>query len=115
MKKEVLVLGFSIFVLVACGSDKLNLDMDKVHKSVTDRALHHESKSSIYDPEDIEITKVCKAVRPDEEDFGFDGKYLVYWKTNDGELKDVYRMEDYKANLSISNLEVIDDSCVEFD
>lgn len=116
MKRLVFIFSFLVLLLTACGGDKLDLDVDKTQQAVADRALHNEDRTEKYEVEDIELVKVCEAVRMGEEQFGFDGEYIVHWQTSDGELKETYRMENYEANLSTSNLEpVSDDRCIEFD
>ena len=116
MRKMIFVFAVFTFGLAACGGNDLDVDIEKTHEAIAERALHHEDKSEMYDAEDIKIIKICEAVRSGEEDFGFDGEYLVSWETIDGELKDTYRMEDYEANLSTNNLQVVsDDRCTEID
>ena len=118
MKRIFIVLVLAVFMLSACGGgNKLDLDEEKVQNATAAGAINEKIiKDNNYEEKDIEVVKVCEAVEEGEEDFGFDGEYLVYWQTNDGEYKREFVMtSDYDIGYGTQRLKDIEDRCISFD
>lgn len=116
MKKRAMVMGGILVVLLtACGGNKLDLDLEKVQEMTAKEALNKKSiERDDYEEENIEIVKVCEAVKVGEEDYGFDGQYLVYWQTDDGEFKNDFVMQgDYDIGYGTQRLVEIEDRCLD--
>lgn len=102
-----LLFAFSILLfLTACGGNKLDLDIERTLSAVAER-------SSNYDEEDIELVRACETVKIGEEEFGFDGEYIIFWQSKDGEEKREYTMENYEAGFGADRLEIIEDRCID--
>ncbi len=114
MKRISILLGCILLLLTACGGNKLDLDLEKVQNAVAERAVQSTSlEEDGYNSENVEIVRVCEAVKVGEEDQGFDGEYIVYWQTDDEELKNDFRMDkNYEADLSTQRLTEIEDRCI---
>ena len=118
MKKILIVIVLAVFMLSACGGgNKLDLDEEKVQSATAEEFLKKKSVAEAnYEKEDIEIVKVCEAVEEGEEDIGFDGEYLVYSQTKDGEYKlDFSMTSEYELGYGSQSLEEIEDRCITFD
>ncbi|MYL43897.1 hypothetical protein [Virgibacillus salexigens] len=117
MKKISIVLGVSILLLSACGGNKLDLDEEKVQSATAEEAAGQKViEENNYKEEDIQVLKVCEAVKQGEEDYGFNGEYIVYWQTNDGEYKRDFSMtSDYEIGYGSQRLEEIEDRCITLD
>lgn len=115
MKRISILLGCILLLLTACGGNKLDLDLEKVQNATAEEALKKKSiKNSDYKASDIKITEVCEAVEIGENEFN--DKYLVYWKTEDGEFDNNFVMTDnYEIGYGTRLLEKIEDRCINVD
>jgi len=110
---KIIASSITILVLSACGGNELGLDEEKVENATKARAIkQNELKEKDYKEADIEVVKVCEAVRIGEEEYGFDGEYLIFWQTTDGDYKRQFVMEDdYEVGYGTQRLEPIEDRC----
>jgi len=118
MKIIFIVIMSAVFMLSACGGgNKLDLDEEKVKSATAAEAAGQKViKENNYEEKDIEVVEVCEAVEEGEEDFGFDGEYIIYWQTEDGEYKRDFSMtSEYEIGYGSQSLEEIEDRCITFD
>lgn len=116
MKKRAMVMGGILVVLLsACGGNKLDLDLEKVQEVTAEEALEQKViEEGGYESDDIETVRVCEAVKAGEEAYGFDGQYLIDWKTTDGQYKRNFSMNtDYEIGYGTQRLTEIEDRCLD--
>lgn len=101
-------------LLTACGGNKLDLDLEKVQNAVAQEAVGQKViEEGGYKEEDIDIVKACEAVEVGKEDSGFDGQYIVNWKTSDDAYNRDFSMNsNYEVGYSTSRLDPIEDRCI---
>jgi hypothetical protein len=116
MKKTIIAVSSTLLLLAGCGGNKLDLDEEKVKNAVSKQALEQKViEEGNYKKNDIEVVKVCEAVKKSEKDYGFQGDYIVKWQTNDGKYQRDFMMNDYKISYGTNNFEEISDQCINLD
>jgi hypothetical protein len=99
MKKTVIVTFSTLLFMAGCGGNKLDLDEEKVWNVVAERALQQKViEEGNYKKSDIEIVKVCEAVKEGKEDYGSQGEYIVFWQTKDSKYQRTFLMKDYEVS-----------------
>jgi uncharacterized protein YcfL len=112
MKKVIIALSSILLLLVGCGGNQLDLDEEKVSSVVADRALQQKViKEGDYKEQDIDVVKVCEAIKEGKVDYEFQGEYIIYWETKDGNYQRTFLMKDYEISHGDVNYEPTD-SCI---
>lgn len=117
MKKAWLPLLVALFLTAGCGGNELDLDVDKIQDMVSTRVPQGKGmQEEGYTTEEIKVVKICEAVEKGKEDLGFDGNYIVYWKTTDGKHQNTLLL-DNNSELSHGdvNYNPVEDRCVEIE
>lgn len=121
--KKIIPLVASLLFLSACGNS-LGLDQEQLQEATQTNAMDiRKMNTNGYEEEDVEIVRVCPAVKSNEASFdegdGYDS-YIVYWQTSDGELQYDHRMDingesNYEVGGSTSLYnESTETECVEY-
>ncbi|MFE9886265.1 hypothetical protein [Streptomyces scopuliridis] len=98
--------------LAAPSAVKLDLDIERVQGAVAEKAMERwDMREGGYKADDVLMVKICETVRTRDREFGFDGRYVVFWKTTDGEIKADLALDDYEASNKPWD-EIIRDRCM---
>ncbi|GIN14618.1 hypothetical protein J26TS2_44850 [Shouchella clausii] len=115
--KRVVIVFTSLFLLSACGGNSLGLDEDRLLEATQERALSYaDIKNGDYEAENIELVKVCPAIRENQIEFGHQGDYLIFWQTDDGNNQNVDLMdENYEVGAGANKfIPVEGEECLEY-
>lgn len=117
-KGSILIAFTGIMLLAGCGGNSLGLDDERLLQATKDRAMSYaDIKEGDYTEDDIELMRVCPAVREDEQDFDHAGDYLIFWQTTDDNNRNIDLMNesDYEVGSGANRYMIQDEGdCIDY-